>query len=340
MTIKKHALIITVLILIIALIPGCTGQETGQESPGQRSPQQEETQKISIICTIFPQYDWVRQIIGDENIDRFDVTFLISSGADLHNFNPSVQDMTRIMTSDAFIYVGGHSDSWVDDVMRRANPDIAKLNLMDTLIEAMGEHDLLEGFCDVDCDEEHDHSHEETHADEHIWLSLRRAKILCSAIADLISELDPEHAQTYKENAETYIARLTALDAEFHIAVESANFKTLVFADRFPFRYLMDDYGLNHYAAFQGCSAESEASFVTIISLANRLNQLGLNAVMVTETSDQSIARTVINSTDAGNHKILVLHAAHSVTVSQAETGVTYLSIMRNNLETLKEAME
>ena len=336
MIIKRKVSIITALILCVAFITGCSGQEAQR----QGGSQQEEAQRISIICTIFPHYDWVRQIIGEENIHRFEVTFLISSGVDLHNFNPSVPDMTRIITSDAFIYVGGHSDNWVEDVMRRANPDMATLNLMEVLVETLGEHDLLEGFCDVDCDDDHDRDHhEEPHADEHVWLSLRRAKILCEAIADLLTELDPENAHIYRENADEYIAGLSELDDEYRAAVDAANVTTLVIADRFPFGYMMDDYGLDYYAAFQGCSAESEASFVTIISLANRLNQLGLDVVLVTESSDQSIARTVINSTDAGNQRILVLHAAHSVTVAQAGTGVTYLSIMENNLEVLKEAM-
>jgi len=331
----------TTLVLCIMLLPGCSVQEPRSNGGSNEQPQQAE--RISIICTIFPQYDWVRQIAGEEHINRFDVSFLISSGADLHNFNPSVQDMTRIITSDAFIYVGGHSDSWVDDVMRRANPDMRRLNLMDVLIEELGEHDLLEGFCDVDCDDDHEHDHDhiedEHHADEHIWLSLRRAKILCFAIAEFLSELDPENAPIYRANADAYTARLSALDLEFQAAVDAANVTSIVVADRFPFRYLMDDYGISYYAAFQGCSAESEASFVTIISLANRLNQLNLDVVLVTESSDQAIARTVINSTDAKNQRILVLNAAHSVTVSQAGTGVTYLGIMETNLDVLKEAI-
>jgi zinc transport system substrate-binding protein len=155
----------------------------------------------------------------------------------------------------------------------------------------------------------------------------------------MLLEIDPENAQTYRDNADAYIARLSALDAEFQAAVDEANVMTLVFADRFPFQYMMDDYGLSYYAAFRGCSAESEASFITIISLANRINQLGLNIVMVTESSDQSIARTVIDNTDAKNQRILVMNAAHSVTVAEAGTGVTYLSIMQSNLAVLKEAM-
>lgn len=331
---RRYVLFFTALILLVALALGCSSREGANQ----------EEQRVSIVCTIFPLYDWTRQIIGEEGADRINLTFLINSGIDLHSFNPSVPDMARIKSSDAFVFIGGHSDNWVEDVLRGSNPDMHTLSILEVLIEELGEHDLLEGFCDVDCDEDHDHDfdegHEEHHADEHVWLSLRRARTICLAISDMLSELDPENAQAYKDNANAYIAKLSDLDANYQAAVDAANVSTLVFADRFPFRYMIDDYGLSYYAAFQGCSAESEASFVTIISLANRLNQLGLSTVLVTESSDQSIARTVIDSTDAKNQRILVLNAAHSVTVSEAGTGVTYLSIMESNLEVLKEALQ
>jgi zinc transport system substrate-binding protein len=155
----------------------------------------------------------------------------------------------------------------------------------------------------------------------------------------MLSEIDPENAEAYQANADAYIAQLSALDAEYQTAVDAANVRTLVFADRFPFRYLMNDYGITHYAAFQGCSAESEASFVTIISLANRINQLGLSVVVVTETSDRSIARTVIDSTNARNQRILVLDGMKAVTADDRKNGTTYLSIMESNLEVVREAL-
>ena len=155
----------------------------------------------------------------------------------------------------------------------------------------------------------------------------------------MLAELDTDNAQAYQANAEAYIAKLSALDAEYRAVTDAASVDTLVFADRFPFRYMMLDYGLTYYAAFQGCSAETEAGFVTIISLANRLNQLGLNVVMVTESSDQAIARTVIESTNKKNQKILVLDSMKSVTAADARDGVTYFSIMESNLEVLREAL-
>ena len=322
---KRLILIMLTLIIVTSLFSGCT--VTGRE----------QGNKINIVTTIFPQYDWTRQIIGEENIYKFDLTFLINNRVDLHSYNPSVPDIAKIKTSDVFIYVGGHSDDWVNEVLKDANPNIITINLVDII----GDLDLIK-YDDHDhdeCDEEHDDD-DDYHADEHVWLSLRHAQLICVSIADMLAEIDPANAQAYKNNLEAYTAKLSALDAEYQAVADAANIKTLVFADRFPFRYLTEDYGLSHYAAFQGCSAETEASFVTIISLATRINQLGLSAVMVTESSDQSIARTVINNTDEKNQQILVLDAIQSVTSADAENGVTYLSIMENNLNILKEALK
>jgi len=326
---KRFILIILVCSISAALLSGCSATE------------REQSDRISIVCTIFPQYDWVRQIIGEENTDRFDLTFLLNNRVDSHSYNPSIQDIAKIKTGDVFIYAGGHSDSWANDVLKDANPDIIVINIL----EILGDLVILdEHGCGADCDEDHEHDHSGGHdglyADEHFWVSLRRAKVICSAIAGVLSEIDPDNAQTYKNNLEAYTAKLSALDAEYQAAADAADVNTLVFADRFPFRYLTEDYGLSHYAAFQGCSAETEVSFVTIVSLANRMNQLGLNSIIVTETSDQSIARTVINNTDAKNQQILVLDSIKSVTSADDRNGMTYLSIMENNLAVLKEALK
>ena len=325
----RRCFLIIAMLLSAVIISGCSTQaEASHLGAG-------EDERISIVVQIFPQYDWVRNIIGEENRSRFDLTFLLDDGVDTHSFNPSVSDMVRIKTSDVFMYVGGHSDVWVYDLLTSAdtNPNIRTMNLL----EVLGDDVLLQGFCDIaDCDEEHD---DDFLRDEHVWLSLRFAKLICDAIADMLAEIDPDYAHVYRANAEAYIAKLAALDAEFRAVVESAPVSTLVFADRFPFRYFMYDYGLSHYAAFRGCSAESEASFVIIISLANRINQLGLDVVMVTETSDKSIARTVISSTERRDQRILVLNSIKTVTARDLQDGITYLSIMRDNLDVLREAL-
>ena len=328
--INKKLILAATILLLLAIGTSCRGSETSTPQPGQ-----EET--INIVVQIFPQYDWVRQIIGEEHMNRFNLTFLLNSGIDTHSFNPSVSDIVRIKTSDIFMYVGGHSDSWVYDVLSSAdvNPNIMTMNLLNVL----GDDVLLKGFCDIeDCDEDHEDD-DDFMADEHVWLSLRFAKIICDAIANMLAEADPAYAHVYRANADAYITKLDNLDNEFRRVVESAAVYTLVFADRFPFRYFLHDYGLNHYAAFRGCSAESEASFVTVISLANRLNQLELDVVMVTETSDQSIARTVISSTDRRDQRILVLDSMKTVGLGDVRNGVTYLSIMENNLRVLEEAL-
>ena len=339
---KRLLLIITAMLISIALLTGCLDGEAQQpavESPSaeQENEHQDDGERISIVVQIFPQYDWVRQIIGDENIGRFALTYLLDNAIDTHSFNPSVSDVVRIKTSDVFMYVGGHSDSWVYDVLGSddINPDIVTMSLL----EVLGDQPLLEGFCDDDCDEDHDHNFSESHMDEHVWLSLRFAMLICEAIADLLAEVDPVNARVYMDNMTAYVEQLAALESEFQAVVDDANVTTMVFADRFPFRYLLNDYGLAHFAAFPGCSAESEASFITIISLANRLNQFGLNVVLVTETSDKSIARTVIESSDSRNQRILVLDSIKSVTPSDVRDGATYLSIMTKNLAVLREAL-
>ena len=319
---KKYFLLIFGFIMLAMLLPGCSEN------------QRRQSDKISIVATIFPQYDWVRQIIGEENMDRFELTLLIDNRIDLHSFNPSVSDIARVKTADVFIYVGGHSDMWVRNVLRDANPDIVTLSLLRTLGADLLIVDGVE-VCE-ECGEIHDLYYQ---ADEHVWVSLRRAKLICKAIADMLAEIDPENAQVYRNNLETYLAKLSALETEYQTAIEAASTSTLVIADRFPFRYLVDDYGLNHYAAFHGCFAEAEASFSTIISLAENINRLGLDVILVTESSDQSIARTVINNTTSRNQRILVLDSIQSVTSSDVRDGVTYLSIMESNLQILIEAL-
>jgi len=343
--VRRLYIFFLVFLFFVSFITGCSGGETLEQEQGDvnlpadaaEQEQEYDGDRISIVVQIFPQYDWVRQIIGEENMHRFDLTFLLDNAIDTHSFNPSVSDMVRIKSSDIFMYVGGHSDGWVFDVLGSAdvNPGILTMNLLDVL----DDQPLLDGFCDDDCDEDHDHEFGEGHADEHVWLSLRFVKLICGAIADLLSEVDPQNAQIYMDNMEAYVEQLATLDSAFQAVVDSANVTTLVIADRFPFRYLLSDYGLTHYAAFPGCSAESEASFTTVISLANRLNQFGLSYVIATETSDKSIARTVINSTTTRDQSILVLDSIKSVTPNDVRNGVTFLSKMEGNLEVLREAL-
>ena len=196
---------------------------------------------------------------------------------------------------------------------------------------------------DEDEEENHHHHHDdedEVEYDEHVWLSLRYAKILCAEIADVLCEKDPSNAASYKSNLSSYTAKLDALDAKYAAAVKAGKKKTLLFGDRFPFRYLVDDYNLEYYAAFVGCSAETEASFKTVIFLANKVDELGLNTVLKIESGDGKIANTIVQNTKKKNAKILTLDSIQSTTAKQAASGTTYLKIMENNLKVLEKALK
>ncbi len=182
--------------------------------------------------------------------------------------------------------------------------------------------------------------HEEKEYDEHVWLSLKNTKQLCNAIAEALEEIDPERADIYDANMVAYEEKLDDLNAQYQEPVDNAKQKTLLFGDRFPFRYLVDDYGLSYYAAFAGCSAESEASFETISFLAKKVDELGLKNIMTIEKSDQKIAKTIIENTATKDQKILTLDSMQSTTSDDIANGETYLSAMEKNLEVLKEALQ
>lgn len=324
---KRIIACLTAVLMIAALFTACSGNETAGDS-----------EKLKIVSTIFPEYDWVRQILGDDAEDA-DLTLLIDNGVDLHSYQPTTEDIVKISTCDVFIYVGGESDAWVEDALKSAtNKDMIVIDLLDVLGDLVKEEEAKEGM-EQDDDHEQESFDPEVELDEHVWLSLKNAEVLCTYIADKLGELDPENADAYIANAAQYNDKLNDLDGEVRQTVNSAAYKTLLFGDRFPFRYLVDDYGLDYYAAFSGCSAETEASFETIVFLANKVDELGLGSVMVIETSDQAIAKTIIENTKDKNQKILVLNSLQGVTTSDITSGMTYLSVMESNLEVLKEAL-
>ena len=308
-----------------------------------------EEKPLKIVTTIFPIYDWVRQIIGEQDAD---VTMLMDSGVDLHNFQPTAQDILTIAQCDLFISVGGESDEWTEDVLKTAkNESMTVISLLDALGDDVKEEEIVEGMeheHDHDKDEdhdEHDHDEDEDHeeheheADEHVWLSLRNAEKLVKVIAETLAEIDAEKAEPYRVNAESYIEKLQDLDAQYAETVDAAAFQTLLFGDRFPFRYLADDYGLTCYAAFAGCSAETEASFQTILFLAQKVDELGLPAVLTIENPKTRIAETVVNATQKKNQKILSLNSMQGVTAQEVKDGAAYLSLMESNLIVLRDAL-
>ncbi|MBE6719669.1 MAG: zinc ABC transporter substrate-binding protein [Ruminococcaceae bacterium] len=297
-----------------------------------------ENKKLSIVCTVFPIYDWVNNVLGDTK-DSAEVTLLLDSGADLHSYQPTADDMIKISGCDVFIYVGGESDEWVENALENAsNKEMQALNLMDALGDKTKEEEIIEGM-QVEEEESEDGEEEETEYDEHIWLSLKNASFLTDKIAEALSDADAQNKDKYLANAKSFKKSVDELDAEYQKVVDSSKTKTLLFGDRFPFRYMVDDYGLNYYAAFVGCSAETEASFETITFLANKVDELGLTKVMVIESSDKKIANTIIENTKAKNQQVLTLDSMQSTALSEIKSGTTYLGTMKNNLAVLTEAL-
>lgn len=421
---KKNFLSILTVSLLSLSLSTLYGSESVSASTGDQSS------KIKITTTIFPVYDWTMNILGDK-AKNSEVTMLLDNGIDLHSYTPTADDIVEIGNSDVFIYIGGHSDAWVEDVIKSsANKDLVAINLVELMgdeikrekvVEGMdahnhsdhkhehdadcdgkdcdheshkhdyadGNHDSheheSEGFahnthkhehdghdheaykkedydpdahkhehddhahdahkhahddCNKDdhsdCDHAHDHAH--AHTDEHVWLSLKSAEILVNKIAKALYEVD--NNEDYLINATEYAQKIATLDASYQEAIEDLPIKTLLFGDRFPFRYLADDYGLDYYAAFTGCSAETEASFETIVFLSKKVDELDLNYVMKTQNASHKIAETVVNSVNKKGVKVLVLNSLESNTNKDLEIGVSYLSVMEENLKVLKEALK
>ena len=288
--------------------------------------------KISVVTTIFPIYDWVRQVAGD-NLSNIDLTMLLDNGVDLHSYQPTAQDIMKVSNADLFIYVGGESDEWVEDVLEAApNADFRAINLVEAMGEDIKMEEMVEGM-------EHAEEEDEEEADEHVWLSLHNAEKLVKVIADVLAEIDGEHADTYLNNAKEYEKKLSALDERYKETISSAAFDTLLFADRFPFRYLTDDYDLKYYAAFSGCSAESEASFDTVAFLIGKLNELALPAVIRLEDGRINIADTIIRDSATKDQRIVILHSMQQITGEDVRTGISYLSVMEDNQNALREAL-
>ncbi|WP_287388341.1 metal ABC transporter substrate-binding protein [Lachnospira sp.] len=289
--------------------------------------------KYEIVCTIFPIYDWVKNIVGDN--DNVNVTLLLDQGTDIHSFQPTTADIALISDADMFIYVGGESDEWAEDATSEAvNKKQIAVNLMEILDDEVVEEEIKEGMQA----EEEDSEEDEVEYDEHVWLSLKNAQTIVSQLTDKISEMDEANQETYVQNSAMYMAQLASLDAQYQAVIDIASQKTLLFGDRFPFRYLVEDYNLDYYAAFVGCSAETEASFETIAFLAEKLKELGLSKVLIIENSDGKIADTVIEQSKTSATKA-VLNSMQSVTADDVKDGITYISIMQDNLEVLKEAL-
>jgi zinc transport system substrate-binding protein len=324
---KILALLLCPVMMAVTMV-GCNN-----ESPDKR------ISKLQIVTTIFPETDWVNEILGDSK-DNAEVTMLLDNGVDLHSYQPTADDIIKVSSCDMFIYVGGESDKWVEDALSEStNKDMVVINLLDVLDDAVKEEEVVEGM-EGEEEEESEGAEEEPEYDEHVWLSLKNTETLCDTIAQKLGSIDSDNKDKYDENAKAYIQKLSALDAEYQTAIDGAGKKTILFGDRFPFRYLADDYGLTYYAAFVGCSAETEASFETITFLAGKVDELGLSSVLTIEGTDHKIAETVVSNTKDKNQQILSLDSMQSTTSDDMKNGSTYLSIMEKNLDVLKEALK
>lgn len=288
-----------------------------------------DEEKLSIVTTIFPEYDWVKNIIGEKE-ENIDLTLLVDDGSDLHSYQPGVEDIVKISSCDIFIYIGGESNKWVDDVLKDAvNKEMTVIDLMKVLGDSVKQEEIVEG---MQTDGEDDG---ETEYDEHIWLSLKNAVALTSAITEALCNKDKENEAVYTANYKKYKASLEKLDGEYSSTIKSAKRDTILFGDRFPFRYLTDDYNLNYYAAFVGCSSESEADFKTISFLSDKADELSLSFIITLENSDKKIADTIIGNTKSKNQKIITMNSMQS----SVDDGQTYISIMEDNLNSLNKAL-
>ncbi|MBR3036967.1 MAG: zinc ABC transporter substrate-binding protein [Lachnospiraceae bacterium] len=321
---KKYILLLFAALLVIALSSCSSRSSLPDPSSG----------KLRIVTTIFPAYDWVLNVLGDDP-SQAETTLLLDKGIDLHNFQPTAADMLQISSCDLFIYVGGASDVWAEDALKEAvNPDMIVIDLLSVLGDQAKEEEAIDGM------QEEEEAEDGIEYDEHVWLSLKNAARFVRTIAASLSSLDPAHASVYEANAAAYIDKLNALDLSYRTTVENAARKTILFGDRFPFRYLTDDYGLTYFAAFAGCSAETEASFETISFLSQKVDELQLPAVLTIEGTDPRIAETIIQNTDAKNQKILVLDSMQTTSKKDLDNGSSYLSVMEQNLSVLKEALQ
>ena len=326
---------LTLLTLSALFLVGASGCSTSLKSQAQN-------EKLNIICVSFAEYDWTKEILG-EHIQDVNLVYLLENGMDLHNYQPSAKDMIQISGCDLFVYTGGESGSWVDDMFRTETPSAGMhvIRLMDAVQDSVKTEEYKEG---MQTDLEHNHNHTESEIteleyDEHVWLSVRNAEKICDVICQNLCELDAVHAQDYQNNLENYQTELHNLDQEFLRMTEQSSVKTLIFGDRFPFRYFMEDYGLDYYAAFTGCSSDTEASFETIVFLAEKVNELQAEAVFKIENSSDSLAESIISSTEQKNQKILCLNSMQSVTTQEIADGASYLSIMQENRDTLSEVL-
>ena len=311
---KKVLIIILCMVLTLLCFSACSSYKRSDD-------------KLLIVVTSFPHYDFVREITKDaENVE---IRMLISPGREVHTYDPSVEDMVSISECDIFIYTGGHSDVWTESILESAgNKDMTTISFME--------------ICSDGSHEEHEHEHKHSdgdvhdHYDEHVWTSPVFAKDICRHIAEVLCTKDKENSEIYKQNCKNYISELEKIDKEFSDIVSSAKRHEIIVADKFPFQHMVTEYGIEYSAAYSGCASSIEPGALTVANLSEKVKKDKIPVVFTIEFSNQNIARNVIEETDT---EILTLHSCHNVTADEFEGGITYIDLMKKNAQNLRKAL-
>lgn len=317
---KRFLAVLLALTLAVGLC-GCADRQKAEDG------------RLQVVCSVFPYYDFARQIGGDD----VDVTLLVAAGKETHSFEPTPLDVITLSQADVFLYNGGESETWVDDILSAAGENIAVTLPLMPQVSALAEEwaEGMEGAHD-----EHDH---ETHDsddieyDEHVWTSPVLAKALCRAICDALCQADPAHQEDYQARLTDYLAQLDQLDAAFREVVEAGHRRLLVFGDRFPLLYFCKEYGLDYRAAFHGCASDTEPSLATLKYLIDKVEDEKIPVVYTIELSSRKVADAIAETTGA---KVLTFHSCQTVSRAEFDGGATYLSLMERNVEALREGLQ
>ncbi|OOB77216.1 MAG: hypothetical protein BEN19_02315 [Epulopiscium sp. Nuni2H_MBin003] len=314
------------LLVMTTQISGCSTQKAGGNIDIILD------RPLNILCSTYPVYEWTKSIVGDIGT----IELLMDNGVDPHNYQATADDLIQMQTSDLIIYIGGDSESWITDVIDN-NSDIQYINLMASLDKYTKDEEIIEGM--EHNHDEHDHSScSHSHVqDEHIWLSVKLAKEACNVISDAISTIDTTNVQTYSINLASYIEELDKLDNKYEQVVDNSDMDIIIFGDRFPFRYLLDDYDINYYAAFTGCSTDTEASFETIVFLAEKLDEEMVSSISYVSDSNKKIAETIVSSSQDDNREFIQFNSMEIV--DHTDSSISYISIMEDNLASLEMAL-
>jgi zinc transport system substrate-binding protein len=314
---KRLVLFVCIMASVAAALPAGSRKDNAKPADG----------KIKAVATIFPPYDFVREIAGD----KVNLSILLPPGAESHSFEPTPQDILKVQNCDVFIYVGGESDAWVDQILESQDTSGMKIITLMDCVEVV-EEEIVEGMEE----EEEEGEAEGPEYDEHVWTSPKNARLIVRKITDVLKEVDKPNAPEYERNAAAYIEKLTGLDASFQEVVNNGKRKTFVFGDRFPFRYFADAYGLSYFAAFPGCSTETECSAATVAFLVDKIRAEKIPVVFHIELSNEKIADIICEETGA---KKLLFHAVHNIAKSDFDRGLGYYVLMSQNVQNLKEAL-